>query len=289
MTGAVISLSSDVLVTSSHDATVCLWSLENFSLLNTIELTSPILNIQISTDSVSHSFQIIYGGVRPCQCKIAASALHIYLWWPPSHIVSWFSAIFAVAIELVMDSMFTHFHLACDIAMWYANDVHKLHLITKYNLNSQLDDDYIVPHEIALQFFLVLVVTEQHIALPMSASERIIWLNSWTMCHSVRSTCALVTCPFFSFHYSFNRYFCWLTARIMDYICELWPPAPNCTLSKDINLRWGKCTFIHFLTLHWGSRMIRLEGLLYMLKLFMRTYDARCPISRRVKRYMKRT
>lgn len=56
VTGASVSNASDVLVTSSHDSTVRLWSLDNFSLLNTIELPSAILNIQISNDSVSIPF-----------------------------------------------------------------------------------------------------------------------------------------------------------------------------------------------------------------------------------------
>uniref|UniRef100_A0A8W7PUU0 NWD1/2-like winged helix-turn-helix domain-containing protein n=1 Tax=Anopheles coluzzii TaxID=1518534 RepID=A0A8W7PUU0_ANOCL len=34
-----------------HDATVCLWSLENFTLLNCIQMSQPILNMQISCDS----------------------------------------------------------------------------------------------------------------------------------------------------------------------------------------------------------------------------------------------
>lgn len=53
VTSVQVSNASDVLVSSSHDATVCLWSLENFSLLNAIQLAHPILGIQISSDSVS--------------------------------------------------------------------------------------------------------------------------------------------------------------------------------------------------------------------------------------------
>lgn len=44
---------SDVLVSGSSDATVCLWSLENYTLLNLIQLVSPVIDIQISSDSVS--------------------------------------------------------------------------------------------------------------------------------------------------------------------------------------------------------------------------------------------
>uniref|UniRef100_A0A6E8VK53 NWD1/2-like winged helix-turn-helix domain-containing protein n=1 Tax=Anopheles coluzzii TaxID=1518534 RepID=A0A6E8VK53_ANOCL len=46
-----MSYPSEVLVSSSHDATVCLWSLENFTLLNCIQMSQPILNMQISCDS----------------------------------------------------------------------------------------------------------------------------------------------------------------------------------------------------------------------------------------------
>ena len=53
VTAVQVSNASEVLVSSSHDATVCLWSLENFTLLNSIQLATPILNIQISSDSVS--------------------------------------------------------------------------------------------------------------------------------------------------------------------------------------------------------------------------------------------
>lgn len=54
VTGLQVSHISDVLVSSSLDANVCLWSLDDFTLLNTIQLNSPILNIQISSDSVSN-------------------------------------------------------------------------------------------------------------------------------------------------------------------------------------------------------------------------------------------
>lgn len=61
VSGLQVSHVSDVLVSSSHDATVCLWSLDDFTLLNTIQLNSPILNIQISSDSVSDvKFSILF-------------------------------------------------------------------------------------------------------------------------------------------------------------------------------------------------------------------------------------
>jgi NACHT domain- and WD repeat-containing protein len=52
VTAVKISAASDVLVSSSTDASVCLWSLDDYSLLNTIQLNKPILNIQISSDSI---------------------------------------------------------------------------------------------------------------------------------------------------------------------------------------------------------------------------------------------
>ncbi|XP_059616881.1 protein qui-1 isoform X2 [Phlebotomus argentipes] len=52
VTAVHVSNASDVLVSSSTDTTVCLWSLENFTLLNTIQLNSPIMNFEISSDSV---------------------------------------------------------------------------------------------------------------------------------------------------------------------------------------------------------------------------------------------
>lgn len=58
VTAAQVSHTSEVLVTASHDTTVCLWSLETFKLLNTIQLNGPILNIQISSDSVSVLLEI---------------------------------------------------------------------------------------------------------------------------------------------------------------------------------------------------------------------------------------
>lgn len=53
VTSVKVSSASDVLVSSSYDGTVCLWCLENYTLLNTFQLTNPIMNIQISSDSVS--------------------------------------------------------------------------------------------------------------------------------------------------------------------------------------------------------------------------------------------
>lgn len=53
VTSVQVCQASDVLVSSSHDATICLWSLENFTLLNLIQMNSPVMNIRISSDSVS--------------------------------------------------------------------------------------------------------------------------------------------------------------------------------------------------------------------------------------------
>lgn len=43
----------DVLISSSHDKTICLWSLDDYSLLNSMQMNSPVLRIDISCDSVS--------------------------------------------------------------------------------------------------------------------------------------------------------------------------------------------------------------------------------------------
>ncbi|XP_055611687.1 protein qui-1 isoform X2 [Uranotaenia lowii] len=52
VTAVHVAMPSEVLVSSSHDATVCLWSLENFTLLNCIQLLHPVHDIQISCDSI---------------------------------------------------------------------------------------------------------------------------------------------------------------------------------------------------------------------------------------------
>ncbi|KNC26192.1 hypothetical protein FF38_13062, partial [Lucilia cuprina] len=43
----------DVLISSSHDKTICLWSLDDYTLLNSMQMNSPVLRIDISCDSVS--------------------------------------------------------------------------------------------------------------------------------------------------------------------------------------------------------------------------------------------
>lgn len=48
-----ISSTSEVLVSGSHDATICLWSLETYELLNLMQFNSPVLNFRLSPDSVS--------------------------------------------------------------------------------------------------------------------------------------------------------------------------------------------------------------------------------------------
>ncbi|KAI8128861.1 putative WD repeat-containing protein [Lucilia cuprina] len=42
----------DVLISSSHDKTICLWSLDDYTLLNSMQMNSPVLRIDISCDSV---------------------------------------------------------------------------------------------------------------------------------------------------------------------------------------------------------------------------------------------
>lgn len=53
VTALSVCTASDVLVSGSRDATICLWSLDNFSLLNMLQMNKPVLNLQISSDSVS--------------------------------------------------------------------------------------------------------------------------------------------------------------------------------------------------------------------------------------------
>lgn len=52
VTSVKVTSAGDVMVSGSQDASVCLWSLENFSLLNTINLQLPVLMIDVSWDSV---------------------------------------------------------------------------------------------------------------------------------------------------------------------------------------------------------------------------------------------
>ncbi|XP_059226563.1 protein qui-1 isoform X1 [Stomoxys calcitrans] len=52
VTGVNVVTTCDVLVSSSHDKTICLWSLDDYTLLNSMQMTSPVLRIDISCDSV---------------------------------------------------------------------------------------------------------------------------------------------------------------------------------------------------------------------------------------------
>lgn len=52
VTSVKVTSAGDVMVSGSQDASVCLWSLESFSLLNTINLQLPVLMIDVSWDSV---------------------------------------------------------------------------------------------------------------------------------------------------------------------------------------------------------------------------------------------
>jgi WD40 repeat protein len=52
VTAVKISSASNVLVSSSVDATICLWHMETYELLNIMQLSSPIINFHISADSV---------------------------------------------------------------------------------------------------------------------------------------------------------------------------------------------------------------------------------------------
>lgn len=52
VTSVKVTSAGDVMVSGSQDASVCLWSLESFSLLNTINLQLPVVMIDVSWDSV---------------------------------------------------------------------------------------------------------------------------------------------------------------------------------------------------------------------------------------------
>lgn len=52
VTSVKVTSAGDVLVSGSHDGNVCIWSLDSFSLLNTISLQLPIQMIDVSSDSV---------------------------------------------------------------------------------------------------------------------------------------------------------------------------------------------------------------------------------------------
>lgn len=54
-----ISSTSQVLVSGSHDATICLWSLETYELLNLMQFNSPVLNFCLSPDSVCDFLLIV--------------------------------------------------------------------------------------------------------------------------------------------------------------------------------------------------------------------------------------
>lgn len=52
VTAVQVDVTGEILVSGSADGTVCLWSLENFSLLNSIELPSAVTRLDVSMDSV---------------------------------------------------------------------------------------------------------------------------------------------------------------------------------------------------------------------------------------------
>lgn len=53
VSGINVNQASDVLISASHDATICLWSLEDYALLNCIQMAGPVIDFRISVDSVS--------------------------------------------------------------------------------------------------------------------------------------------------------------------------------------------------------------------------------------------
>ncbi|XP_019876166.2 protein qui-1 [Aethina tumida] len=52
VTAIKVTSTGDILVSGSKDGSVCLWSLETFKLLNMISLSSPVLMLDVSADSV---------------------------------------------------------------------------------------------------------------------------------------------------------------------------------------------------------------------------------------------
>jgi WD40 repeat protein len=67
-----ISSTSEVLVSGSTDATICLWSLETYELLNLLQFNSPVINFCLSPDSVSGR-----GFVRSFFCRLLNN-LHLF-------------------------------------------------------------------------------------------------------------------------------------------------------------------------------------------------------------------
>jgi WD40 repeat protein len=52
ITGLAINHREDVLVSASHDGSLCLWSLDNWILLNLIEVGQPVGHVTLSRDDV---------------------------------------------------------------------------------------------------------------------------------------------------------------------------------------------------------------------------------------------
>ncbi|XP_041675589.1 NACHT domain- and WD repeat-containing protein 1 isoform X2 [Drosophila eugracilis] len=52
VSGILVAGACDVLISAGHDRNICVWDLENFTLLNTMQMPSPVLRIDISWNSV---------------------------------------------------------------------------------------------------------------------------------------------------------------------------------------------------------------------------------------------
>ncbi|KAH8415930.1 hypothetical protein KR222_003913 [Zaprionus bogoriensis] len=52
VSGILVAGACDVLISASLDKNICVWDLENYTLLNTMQMTSPVLRIDISWNSV---------------------------------------------------------------------------------------------------------------------------------------------------------------------------------------------------------------------------------------------
>lgn len=64
VSGVKVSQASDVLISASHDATICMWSLDDYTLLNSIQMAAPVIDFRISVDSVSS-----FGKHNICRCR----------------------------------------------------------------------------------------------------------------------------------------------------------------------------------------------------------------------------
>lgn len=72
-----VSSTSGVLVSGSMDATICLWSLETYELLNLMQFNSPVLKFRLSPDSVSDFVRLSYFLFLCCAEVVYVILLHV--------------------------------------------------------------------------------------------------------------------------------------------------------------------------------------------------------------------